>query len=173
MYKCERKCCDIKFANNSPLYFKPHTTNYKAGAFIFDPKEQRVLLVQSHQQYWGPPKGTIEQNETAYECAIREVREETGLNINWKQMSKVTKIKNRAIYYYVEMKWADVQPQSGTDNDANGITWIKLDCLEEFVKSGQIALSDHCRIAFKRFLDKTFPKSNFVVVRRKKRFSIR
>ena len=43
-----------------------------------------------------------------------------------------------------------------SDNDANGITWIKTDCLNDFIKSGFISLNNHAKLVFKKFLDKTF-----------------
>ncbi len=173
MYTCENKCCTIEFADISLDLVPPRRGYYyKAGVFIYDPDAERVLLVQSRRQLWGPPKGTLESanNETNCECAIREVKEETGLDIGIENFSRATKIKNRAIYYYAEMKWRDVHPQKGNDdNDANGITWIKLNCLEECIKSGQIELNQHCKIVFRRFLNRVFPASDFVKVKRKQK----
>ena len=40
-------------------------------------------------------------------------------------------------------------------NDANGITWIKVDCLEDCIKDGIISLNRHAIIAFRRFIDKS------------------
>ena len=133
-YYCPDKCCKI--------YIKPyignktantHYRNYKkAGVFIYDPGENRVLLVQSRGHLFGPPKGTLNIGEQDRNCAIREVKEETGLDISYDDFSRATTIKNRAIYYYLEMKWCDIKVQENMkDNDANGITWIKLKCLEK------------------------------------------
>lgn len=43
--------------------------------------EWEVLLVQLHQGHWGYPKGHPEPNETPFEAAKRELKEETGLVI--------------------------------------------------------------------------------------------
>lgn len=172
MYTCDNKCCPIEFASN--LLIPPrHGGYYKAGVFIYDPEEQKVLLVQSRGQLWGPPKGTLEiaKGETNCECAIREVKEETGLDITPDDFLKATRIKNRAIYYYAELKYRSVHPQcskENNENDANGITWIKLDCLKECVKSGKIELNQHCKLVFKRFLNLTFPKSDFIRIGKKR-----
>ncbi len=42
-----------------------------------------VFLIQyrGYEQYWGCPKGHREKNETSREAAIRELSEETGLQI--------------------------------------------------------------------------------------------
>jgi len=171
-YTCEKKCCTIEISDytQSPAFRPRRGYCHKAGVFIFDPEQNMVLLVQSRGQLWGPPKGTLE-NESSYECAIREVEEETGLKISAKDLSRATRIKNRALYYYAEKKVCKVNIQDIEGNDANGITWIKLDCLNDCIRSGQIVLNQHCKIVFKRFLNKVFPTSGFVKVisRRKKR----
>lgn len=45
-------------------------------------KDNQVLLIfEKRRQYWGFPKGHVEQNETEIETATREVKEEVGLNV--------------------------------------------------------------------------------------------
>jgi bis(5'-nucleosidyl)-tetraphosphatase len=43
------------------------------------PDGLRVLLLRAYR-YWDMPKGRVERDETLFECAVREVREETGLS---------------------------------------------------------------------------------------------
>jgi len=171
-YVCPDKCCSIKIARVPPVSWRRGRC-HKAGIFIFDPEEQRVLLVQSRGQLWGMPKGTveIEKNETSLECALRETMEETGLIFKPEELLRATKVKNRAIYYYAERKSSEICIQKNPDepaNDANGITWIKLSCLYDYVSSGQIILNQHCRIVFKRFLDIRFPAVKFIKVKKKR-----
>jgi 8-oxo-dGTP pyrophosphatase MutT (NUDIX family) len=152
----------------------PRRRNYKkAGVFIYDPAEDRVLLVQSRGHLWGPPKGTLELGETETQCAVREVKEETGLDVRPEDFSRATKIKNRALYFYLEMNMTPVAVQDEVkDNDANGLTWIKVDCLKECIYNGHIVLNQHCKLVFQRFKKVTFPKSGFtMVVNKKKRRS--
>lgn len=49
------------------------------GAVIVE--NGKVLLVHQTNDFWSFPKGHIEGNETEPETAIREVKEETGLNV--------------------------------------------------------------------------------------------
>ena len=159
MYTCEKKCCPVQIVEYPYASFSRSSSHLrrgncrKAGVFIFDPEQNRVLLVQSRGHLWGPPKGSleIERGETSCECAIREVKEETGLDVKATEFTRATKIKNRSIYYYLEKKACRVDIQDLTENDANGITWIKLDCLEECIESGKIVLNQHAKIVFKRF----------------------
>ena len=173
-FTCDKGCCSVKIDMSMRDPKGPLRRNYrKAGVFIYDPKENRVLLVQSRGQLWGPPKGTLELGENETECAVREVKEETGLDIIPSNFSRATKIKNRAMYFYLEMNMCPVSIQKDIDdNDANGITWIKIDCLRECVYNGHIVLNQHCKTVFSRFMDITFPKSGFVRVEVKRRKKI-
>ena len=49
------------------------------GAVIVE--NGKVLLVHQTNDFWSFPKGHIEGAETESETAIREVKEETGLNV--------------------------------------------------------------------------------------------
>ena len=51
------------------------------GAIVFNENTEKILLVKMHNGNWGFPKGHIENNETKEETAIREVQEETNVNI--------------------------------------------------------------------------------------------
>lgn len=169
-YYCEKKCCLIKVDSKVTSLPSRSGRTCKAGVFIYDKDSDAVLLVQSRGKLWGPPKGTIEIGETASDCAVREVREETGLVITPENFSRAIKIKNRAIYYYLEMTVTDVEPQLDlVDNDVNGITWIKLDCLQSMITNGNIVLSEQCKIAFKKFLGRYFTSMEFTRVKPRKR----
>ena len=49
------------------------------GCIIID--NNKVLLVQQNQEFWGFPKGHVEGDETEEETALREVKEETNLDV--------------------------------------------------------------------------------------------
>lgn len=159
IYKCYNNCCLLTIDD----YVSPKIKNYyknrkKAGVFIYDPSTLKVLLIQSRGNLWGFAKGTLEDNETERVCALREVKEETGLDINLNDFKKAVKIKNRAIYFYVEKKECNVSIQKNIkDNDANGIGWIKIDCLIDSINRGDIKLNKHSYIIFKKFLNIKLP----------------
>ena len=44
-------------------------------------KDNKVLLIKQTKGHWGFPKGHVEKNETEIETAIREVKEETNLDV--------------------------------------------------------------------------------------------
>ena len=43
--------------------------------------KNKVLLIKQTKGHWGFPKGHVEKNETEIETAIREVKEETNLDV--------------------------------------------------------------------------------------------
>ncbi|KAA6310925.1 MAG: putative decapping enzyme, partial [Streblomastix strix] len=53
------------------------------GAIIVNSKLDRYLIVKAFDGWdtWTFPKGKVEPGETGIQCAIREINEETGLNI--------------------------------------------------------------------------------------------
>ena len=53
------------------------------GAVVFTREHGalKYVIIQSKEGYYGFPKGHVEGNETETETALREIREETGLNV--------------------------------------------------------------------------------------------
>jgi len=49
------------------------------GAVIFD--GDKILVIQQVKGHWGFPKGHVEEGETEVETAIREIKEETNLDV--------------------------------------------------------------------------------------------
>ena len=84
-YLCPKGCCEIYVNTYTPrkkYHHKHKKYCKKAGVFIVDTALNKVLLIQSNGNMWGPPKGTAHIGESNCQCAIREVKEETGLTIS-------------------------------------------------------------------------------------------
>ena len=56
------------------------------GCIIIE--NNKVLLIQQKKGNWGFPKGRVEKNETECETAIREVKEETNLDVKIEDVNK-------------------------------------------------------------------------------------
>ena len=174
-FVCPNRCCTLKIVP----YVSTHDTDFlkriqrctgKAGVVLYDTIQDKVLLVQSRGHLWGPPKGTLQYGEAQRVCAVREVKEVTGLDISADSFTRAVNLSNKAIYFYMETPEIDVEVQSHiADNDANGVGWIKTKCLQECVENGNIALSKHCQIVLKRLLGKTFVHPVFTTVARRRR----
>jgi ADP-ribose pyrophosphatase YjhB (NUDIX family) len=66
-------------------------TRWNLGAFVtlFD-DDGRVLLVRRRDfPVWNLPGGQVERNETPWQAAVREAREETGLEIEVRRLTGV------------------------------------------------------------------------------------
>lgn len=59
-------------------------TEKSCGAVVFTIINNSIkyVIVESKEGYYGFPKGHMEKNETEKETALREIREETGLNVD-------------------------------------------------------------------------------------------
>lgn len=79
-----------------------------AGIFLFSESTKKVLLCRrSDSLCWANFGGTLEINETPYQCAVRELYEEAGLthSIDYRIIGKkavhVKKLSNFEYYSYV------------------------------------------------------------------------
>tara|TARA_B100000902_G_scaffold298977_1_gene286395 strand:+ start:2136 stop:2678 length:543 start_codon:yes stop_codon:yes gene_type:complete len=169
VFNCANKCCKILINSeiSDDKYYNNKVRKFKAGVFIYDPKKHKILLVQSNGNLWGPPKGTLKYAETYRECAIREVREESGININGNLFSKLLHIiDNNIIYFYMEYPTCEVTIHNHLEdindiNDSTGLMWIRPDCLEQLIYSGQVKITKHTYLLVYKFLSILLPFKKF------------
>jgi 8-oxo-dGTP pyrophosphatase MutT (NUDIX family) len=158
---CEKGCCAFQMTPYEEIVYELNdgwkegsAKIKKAGCFIFDSTTNRLLLIQSRGKYFGFPKGSLNENENIQDGAIRELKEETGIEIDKEKLLRSILIKNNSynsLYYMVDMKEVNVKPQNHIENnDANGIGWISLDCLKYMVFSKKIRINQHTRILIKK-----------------------
>ncbi len=50
------------------------------GFLIYRNNPARSFLLMRHTDRWDLPKGHVDPNETNLECALRELKEETGID---------------------------------------------------------------------------------------------
>jgi 8-oxo-dGTP pyrophosphatase MutT (NUDIX family) len=158
---CDKECCKYAVIPYKNVYYSNNihsiqTKIKKAGCFIYN-KSGKILLVQSRGQMWGPPKGTIKPDESVMECALREVQEETGIVIDALSIHEDNSvvISSKACYFFLEKEdedeKKDILPQVHIhDNDANGIGWFHINCLNTLIQQGKIFINQHCRILIKK-----------------------
>ncbi len=65
-----------------------------AGGFVWDPKGKKFLLILDQYGKWAVPKGLIEKGESPEQAALREVKEETGIE------AKIVKKLGENKYFY-------------------------------------------------------------------------
>lgn len=71
-----------------------------AGIIIYrkTPEGPKFLLLYHGGRYWNFPKGKLEEGERIFKAALREVREETGLNIHDLRFGNYFKTHNRYVF---------------------------------------------------------------------------
>lgn len=165
---CPGTCCALKYIpykEDEAPFITVKRSHRKAGIFITD-EEGRILLVQSKGNFWGCPKGTMKLTESSAECAVREVKEETGLNISLEKLNDAPRYdiyRNKSTYYSIKMPHQEVEVQNHIpENDANGIGWIRPECLRKMVFEQELAINQHCRLVIERFLGIDMRPKNFV-----------
>lgn len=75
----------VSFAEKSGTYDIECLFERSCGAVVLDEteSEKKVLLIKNKRSaHWGFPKGHIEEGESEKETAIRETKEETGIDID-------------------------------------------------------------------------------------------
>ena len=102
--------------------------------FGFDGRELKILLIERgvapYKGLWAFPGGFLKMNESAEQCAMRELKEETGLDLRYlKQLGAFTEVNRDprerviSIAFYALAKKSDVQ---GGD-DAAKAQWFAID----------------------------------------------
>ena len=87
------------------------------GGIIKSLSSGKYLLVKGFTGKWSFPKGHREKDETPYDCAKREIYEETGLTID--------DIQNKKIYYYFDIAFDNECPTNPIDtNEVKDIGWF-------------------------------------------------
>lgn len=94
----------------------PSITTHNVGAGGLIIKDNKILLVQekngSKKEMWGIPNGLIDNDELIVETAVREVKEETDLDVEAQDVLLIREVpKNERlygdIYFVVVMKMKD------------------------------------------------------------------
>ncbi len=104
------------------------------GAVIFNDstKERHFLVVKNQNgRYWGFPKGHIEVGETEEQTAIREVKEETGLDVTLLDGFRKTSvyrlvghIKKKVVIFLAK---SDSRKVTIQDSEIANYKWLKKD----------------------------------------------
>ena len=99
------------------------------GAVII--KENNILLIEQKSGFYGFPKGHMEEFESEKETAIREVKEETNLDIeilsdlsfplSYLQKSDMTK---EVVYFLARPINEEVRIQ---ESELSGYEWVNID----------------------------------------------
>lgn len=121
------KLKNIKLKSISCLYEK------SCGGIIFFKTKQntKILLVKNNNgRYWSFPKGHIEQDETEQQTAVREIKEETGLDVmlaeGFREVSEYCpfgKIRKRVVFFLARAFTDNVKIQ---EEEIDSYIWVDI-----------------------------------------------
>ena len=87
--------------------------------------DYKYALVQGkYAQKWSFPKGHMKKDENSYQCCIREIREETGLD--WLPIPN-TSLQIGFGYYYVFEVEAEYPLHSYDETEIMNTKWVTID----------------------------------------------
>lgn len=123
-------------------------------------KETEFLILYHRGGYWNFPKGKIESEERSFETAVRELKEETGIERNeikiipnfktsekfafWKNTgNKNSRVFKIVIFYLAETK----KEKISIENKHNGYAWFTfkdaMKILEKYKDSQRVLREVH------------------------------
>jgi 8-oxo-dGTP diphosphatase len=113
--------------------------NIRLQARTIIKKDNKILLVKNPgKSFWHVPGGGMEEDEDIIKCAIREAKEETGLNVKLGNMLYVqelhdseTKIIHFEIFFLATIEPGEVFNPNHKDIDPDGVTDMKWFTKEE------------------------------------------
>jgi ADP-ribose pyrophosphatase YjhB (NUDIX family) len=83
---------------------KPITPLVGCDVFVVDAANRVLLVKRSDNGRWALPGGCQDLGETPAECAVREVREETGYDI---RITRLLGVFSSTCYEYVHYPWKE------------------------------------------------------------------
>lgn len=100
------------------------------GCIILNDRNQ-ILLVLHNAGHWGLPKGHVEKGETEEETAIREVKEETNIDVEVNTNYRYTMVyspkedvEKEVIYFIAKNINKNCKPQI---EEVQDIKWLDID----------------------------------------------
>lgn len=112
----------------------------RIGVGVIIEKNGRVLLIKRTNVHgtgsWSTPGGHLEHGESPEECAIREVKEETGVDIGDVKFRGITNdlfevSKKHYITIWMEGRSLSGEPVADADHEASDVGWFAWDALPE------------------------------------------
>ena len=99
------------------------------GAVIVN--DGKVLVIQQEEGHWAFPKGHVEGSETEVETAVREIKEETGLDVEIndsfryvERYSPKENVEKDVVFFVAKVIGGDICPQEG---EVKQIEWLSIE----------------------------------------------
>ena len=112
--------------------------NYEksCGCIIIN-ENNKILLIHQLKGHWGLPKGHVEDNETEEQTAIREVKEETNLdveiNTNYRytmEYSPKENVEKQVVFFVAKNITDNIIVQ---EKEVQGAKWLNIEDAIELI----------------------------------------
>lgn len=97
------------------------------GAVVFD--GNKVLIIQQVKGHWGFPKGHVEDGETEVQTAVREIKEETNLDVEIDESKRFVEhyspeegIEKDVVFFVAKKVGGEVKVQEEEVKDTEWLT---------------------------------------------------
>lgn len=94
-------------------------------------ENNKILLIKHQKGHWGFPKGHMEKDETPMQTAIREVKEETNIDVEILSKKEYTEIYttqeevHRKVVYFIAKKiGGELKPQ---ESEVEIVKWFNFE----------------------------------------------
>lgn len=128
----DKKLCEKCYKQNITINknkCKKHKV-LKAGSIILDHSKKNILLIKgNYANKWNVPKGSSDDNESIRNTAIREVREETGIDIQISKYDIPVKIYKVFLYVKTVNKNCKINPED--THEIQDAKWFSLSEVEK------------------------------------------
>ena len=106
-------------------------------AFCFNEKKELLLVMQKDRDYWSPPSGEVERDESPAQAAMRETKEEIDLDVKVvKTLTPIIKweseYENSALilfHFFCEIKGGEIKHMKTSEPEYDVIEhkWMALE----------------------------------------------
>jgi 8-oxo-dGTP pyrophosphatase MutT (NUDIX family) len=130
-------------------FFKKFTLVQAAGGYVIN--ENNELLLIFRRGKWDLPKGKLDKGETLEQCAVREVKEETGLNdvnLTHPLLTTYHTYHEGSRYMLKESHWYHMKAKGNQllipqkEENIEKIIWAKKGELSQFLPQSFPSISD-------------------------------
>ena len=109
-----------------PTPFASYTTDKIYGTICVSPQDRILLVLGRLSMMWSLPKGHRKSQESSFQCALRELYEETGITIDQKHLNfSELPYKRLKIGRYYLLEFAEeVQPHPHDEKEIVCAQWF-------------------------------------------------